>query len=304
MIRWGLCCQVVDAPIRFRSATHSYVWKLDPQARAAYLDAIALDNAASLADMLAYCERLDIRAFRISSQIFPLATHPLSGYSLDDLPSAAEIHRRLAIAKQGAVERGIRLSFHPDQFVVLNSARPDVVDASIRELEWQAVVAELVGADAICLHGGSTAGGFDAAIDRLVAGIDRLSSRARSRLALENDDRCFSAIDIAAACLATNVPLVLDAHHHRVLDGGLSIEEATAWALATWEDREPYFHVSSPRGGWGATDLRPHADFIDPKDIPRAWRELGIGITVDIEAKAKERAVVSLAKAMKVLPVK
>ena len=64
----------------------------------------------------------------------------------------------------------------------------------------------------------------------------------------------------------------------------------TALAVATWGRREPHFHLSSPREGWGGADPRPHADYIDPADVPAAW--FGLTITVDVEAKAKERAVV------------
>ena len=293
-IRLGLCCLVLDAPIKFRSATHSYVSRLSSDERTRYLNDIALANAAALNDVLAYCASLDIRAFRISSQIFPLATHPVTGYSLDGLPDGAEIRRRLEAARDLARSAHIRLSFHPDQFVVLSSVRPEVVESSIRELEWQAELAEIVGADVICLHGGSTAGGFDDATSRLVDSIDHLSARARTRLALENDDRGYPVVELLPVCLATGVPLVLDAHHHRVLDGGLTIEEATAWALATWDDREPYFHISSPRDGWTARDPRPHADFIDAMDVPDGWLTLGASLTVDVEAKAKERAVLAL----------
>jgi UV DNA damage endonuclease len=70
------------------------------------------------------------------------------------------------------------------------------------------------------------------------------------------------------------------------------VAEATARAAATWGEREPYFHLSSPREGWGAGDPRPHADYIDPADVPCEW--LGMDVTVDVEAKAKERAVVAV----------
>ena len=297
-LRWGLCCLVVDVPLGFRSATHAYVSRLAPEARLAYLDAIARANVSALRDTLAYCAGLGIRAFRVTSQLFPLATHPTSGYALDDLPSGEEIRVGLIAAGRGAADAGIRLSFHPDQFIVLNSARPEVIESAIGELEWQGELAELVGADVICLHGGSTAGGRDAAIDRLVDSIARLSPRARSRLALENDDRCHAVIDLLPACLAADVPLVLDAHHHRVLPGGLSLEVATEWAMATWGDREPHFHLSSPRDGWIGGDPRPHADFIDVEDVPRCWIDLEIPLTIDVEAKAKERAVVAVRKAV------
>jgi UV DNA damage endonuclease len=284
---------VLDAPIKFRSATHAYVWQLGAEDRQAYLNGIALENANALIEVLRYCDALDIRAFRVSSGIFPLATHPLSGYRLESLPDGDEVRRRLEIAGDFAARADIRLSFHPDQFVVLNSVRPDVVESSIKELEWQAEIAEIIGADVLCLHGGSMQGGVDEATARLISGIDRLSIRARLRLALENDDRCFSAIDLLPLCLATGVPLVLDAHHHRVISGDLSIDEATDWALATWGDREPYFHVSSPRDGWTSNDPRPHADFLEPTDVPAYWRSIP-KLTVDVEAKAKERAVLAI----------
>ena len=296
--RWGLCCLVVDAPLSLRSATHAYVSRLDADHRLAYLDAIALANTATLVETLDYCARIGIRAFRVSSGLLPLATHPVSGYSIEALPSADAIRATLERARSFARGAGIRLSLHPDQFIVLNSARPDVVESAIGELEWQAELAESIGADVICLHGGSTAGGYDDAIDRLIRGIDRLSTRARSRLALENDDRCHAVIDLLPVCMAAAVPLVLDAHHHRILSGGLSVEEATDWAVATWQDREPYFHLSSPRNGWEGGDARPHADFIDAADVPAYWLELPIPITVDVEAKAKERAVLALQHAV------
>ena len=298
-IRWGLCCLVVDAPLTFRSATHAYVSRLEPDRRIPYLDAVALANVRTLCDTIDYCARLGIRAFRVSSRLFPLATHPVSGFGIDALPAASAIRAGLDAARRHAADAGIRLSLHPDQFVVLNSVRPDVIESAIAELEWQGEMAELLGADVICLHGGSTAGGRDDAIDRLVRSIDRLSVRVRSRLALENDDRCYSAADLLPACLAAGVPLVLDAHHHRVLPGALSLEDATDWALATWDDREPYFHLSSPRAGWGNGDPRPHADFIDAADVPPYWLELGIPLTVDVEAKAKERAVVAVRDAVR-----
>jgi len=293
MIGWGLCCLVLDTAIKFRSATHAYVWRLSEEDRQAYLNGIALENAKSLIDVLCYCQALDIRAFRVSSSIFPLATHPLSRYRLESLPDGDEVRRRLEIAGNVAARADIRLSFHPDQFVVLNSLRPEVVESSIRELEWQAEIAEIIGADVLCLHGGSAQGGVEEAANRLIGAIERLSVRARLRLALENDDRCFSAADLLPVCLATGVPLVLDAHHHRVITGDLSIEEATDWALASWGDREPYFHMSSPRDGWMSGDPRPHADYIDPADVPAYWRAIP-RLTVDVEAKAKERAVLAI----------
>jgi UV DNA damage endonuclease len=305
MIRLGLCCLFLDAPIRFRAATHRHVARLDDGARRAHLSAVARDNAAALHAALDRCDALGIGAFRITSQILPLATHPVSGYTLGTLDDGDAIAEAFAGVAPRARALGIRLSFHPDQFVVLNSERESVVEASIRELEHQAHVAELVGADTVTLHGGGAAGGKDAALARLARALDRLSPRARALLALENDDRVFAPADLLPLCARTGVPLVYDVHHHRCNPDALDVDEATARAAATWGAgagaREPYFHVSSPRDGWDAPNPRPHADEIDPADFPAAWRTLP-AVTVDVEAKAKERAVLALARALAATP--
>lgn len=306
-IRWGLCCQFLDHEIRFRTATHRYVSGLAPDERRRYLADIVRSNTAALRDAVEACHAMGIGAFRMNSQIAPLATHPASGYALADLDGAdardadgaalpGEPLPTLADAFRAAGDRaralGIRLSFHPDQFVVLNSEREDVVRSSVEELEMQAGLARLVGADVICLHAGGATGGVPAAIERLERGIDRLSADARARLAIENDDRSFAPRDLAPMCARTGVPMIYDAHHHRCHGDGLSVDDATALAVATWGAREPYFHLSSPRDGWDARNPRPHGDYVDPADFPDAWRPLRL--TVDIEAKDKERAVLKL----------
>jgi UV DNA damage endonuclease len=295
-LRFGLCCQFLDADIRFRSATHRYVASLEPVLRREYLAGIARDNAGALLAAVGECRRLGIGAFRLNSQILPLSTHPESGYRLPGLDPDGSIEASFRRAGEAARAAEVRLSFHPDQFVVLNSEREPVVASSVGELEYQAAVAELIGADTIVFHGGSTAGGAGAALERLERGIERLSARARTRVALENDDRHYAPADLLPLCRRLGVPLVYDVHHHRCRPDGLSVEDATGLAAETWNGREPYNHISSPRDGWQARNPRPHADYIDPADFPDAWR--GRRMTVDVEAKAKERAVAALMRAV------
>jgi UV DNA damage endonuclease len=293
-IRWGLCCQFLDAPIHFRTATATYVLKLPARERRGYLREIARHNAVSLTHAIAQCTALGIGAFRITSQILPLGTHPKAGYTIAGLDPAGEIRRAFRAAGRAARRADVRLSFHPDQFVVVNSERESVVANSLAELEFQAETAALIGADVIVIHGGGKAGGVAAALRRLEAGLRRLSRRARSRVALENDDRSFTPSDLLPLCERLGIPLVYDVHHHRCHPDGLSVEEVTYRALATWRGREPHFHLSSPRDGWNGGNPRPHADFLDPGDVPREWHALSL--TVDVEAKAKERAVVAIAR--------
>ena len=300
-LRWGLCCQFLDHPVKFRQTTHRHLATLAPDERRRKLTEIAQGNAAALALAVEICATLGIGAFRITSQLLPLATHPESGYRLHDLDGGEAIVAAYRAAGRLAAERGIRLSFHPDQFVVLNSERESTVVASVRELDHTAELCDVVGADAMTVHVGGLAGGTEAAIARLARGLDRLGDRARALVALENDDRLFAPADLLPLCRAAGVPLVYDVHHHRCRPDGLDVAEATEAAAATWGAREPWTHVSSPRDGWDAPNPRPHADHVDPADFPAAW--LGRRMTVDVEAKAKERAVVALRDAVRGMAV-
>ena len=295
-LRWGLCCQFLDSPIKFRAATHGYVATLTAGNRRGYLADIAEHNALALAAAVERCHELGIGAFRITSQILPLATHPLSGYTLEQLDPSGGLAGAYAWAGALAQAYDIRLSLHPDQFIVLNSEREQVVQSAVRELELHGEVAELVGADVIVVHGGGAIGGVPAALDRLERGMALLQPRTRERLALENDDRCFTPGALLQLCERSGVPLVYDVHHHRCLGDGLSIEEATELAFSTWRGREPYAHLSSPKDGWTGPNLRAHADYIDQADFPAVWR--GRTMTIDVEAKAKERAVLAIKQAV------
>ena len=75
------------------------------------------------------------------------------------------------------------------------------------------------------------------------------------------------------------------------------VRNATEMAAETWQGREQYCHISSHKGGWKGANNRAHADYVNPADFPDAW--LGRAMTVDIEAKAKERAVVAIMESFK-----
>jgi len=304
-MRLGLCCLFREEPVRFRTATATALLRLPRQERLRKLSGLCLENADNLLLALQACVRLEIGAFRILSPFLPLYTHPQAGYRLGDLPEAGEIARRLAVAAAFRADHGLRLSFHPDQFILLNSPRPEVVASSIAELDYQAMLAEQVGAEVINLHLGGVYGDKPAAIARFLAAWPRLSAAVQSRLSIENDDRSYSPSDLLPVAERLPVPVVYDVHHHRCLPDGLDIAEASARCAATWLrlGREPYFHLSSPRQGWDGGDPRPHADLIAPADVPAAWHALGFPFTVDVEAKAKERAVIALRQALSARPI-
>jgi UV DNA damage endonuclease len=297
MIRLGLCCIFRDQPIAFRRTTAAALGGMEKRERLARLAELCRHNAHALAEALAFCAAHGIGDFRINSQLLPLYTHPQFGYRLAGLPGGADIEALLAGCGSFARKHRLRTTLHPDQFVLLNSPSAEVTRSSVEELAYQAELAELVGADVLTIHGGGAYGEPTAALNRLRRRIGRLPDAIRRRLALENDDRVFRPADLLPVCRDTGVPLVYDVHHHRVLPDGLSVEEATRLALGTWR-REPLFHVSSPINGWKGTDESRHHDVIDPADVPGCWLSLRRTVTVEVEAKAKEVAVLRLRRAL------
>lgn len=298
MLRLGLCCTFRDQPIKFANTTATACIKLTRSAALAKLDALCQANTVALRAALEFCAANDIGCFRVNSQILPLKTHPTQGYLIEELPNAAAIVAAFQACGQFAREHDIRTCFHPDQFVVLNSRRPDVVEASLRELEYQAEVAEWIGADVVNIHGGGAFGDKSGALADFARTADRLSERARSRLTVENDDKIFTPADLLPVCTSLGIPLVYDVHHHRCCKDQYSEDEATARAVATW-NREPMFHLSSPLESWNGPKPERHHDFIDVRDVPECW--LRLNTTVEVEAKAKEAAVLKLIDDLKKL---
>ena len=113
----------------------------------------------------------------------------------------------------------------------------------------------------------------------------------RRRLTLENDDGLYTPCDLLPVCERLGIPFVYDLHHHRCLADGRNVEDTTRRALKTW-NREPLFHISSPLCSWQDRTPRNHHDYIHPEDFPESW--LNLDITVEVEAKAKELAVIKL----------
>lgn len=296
MIRLGLCCIFVEQPIKYRQVTAAHLLTLPRDMQVKKISDVCLHNVHSLGLALDWLHDNGVGAYRVPSPLFPRYTHPAVGYDLEELPDAEEIFSQLRHIKLAQQQKKIRLSLHPDQFNVLSSPKDGVVKNTLKELEYQGLVAELIGADVINIHAGGAYGNKDQACLRFRKNFERLSERVRTRLTLENDDRTYTVADLLPLCESIGRPLVYDIHHHRCLPDSLSQAEAAEESVKLWEryGEEPYFHISSPLNGWMSGNPRPHADYIDIKDFPDQWRDMRV--TVDVEAKAKELALLKLNK--------
>jgi UV DNA damage endonuclease len=270
-------------------------------------------SLARLRQIVAYLERHDIRMYRMASALAPYASHPDLPQFHSQVQECSEELAGLGVAVRAA---GIRLSTHPGQYTVLNSADPAVATVAAAELEVQSSLLDAMGLDreaVVVLHLGSTSGGREAAVDRFERAVERLSERARARLVVENDDRSFALVDVLGVAERTGLRVVWDVLHHRCLDpAGIPDTEAMAAAFATWPAGvTPKIHFSSPRldvhervtrSGRRVMrrnilpQLRAHADLIDPIAFEYFIRA-GAGtrpFDVMLEAKAKDLALLRL----------
>ncbi|KAF8557640.1 UV-endonuclease UvdE [Imleria badia] len=257
-------------------------------------------NAEDILKIIDWNEKNNIRFMRISSEMFPYASHETYGYSLE--------YCAPLLAQAGALAKryGHRLTTHPGQFTQLGSPRESVVRSSVRELEYHAEMLDRMGIDqdgVMIIHGGGVYGDKAAALGRMKNVIQHnLSARARARLVLENDELCYNAADLLPICTELAVPLVFDYHHDMLNPSpGLAPSAIIAQANEIFRRRgiRPKQHYSEPRtGAVGIMELRAHSDRCQrlPEGLPD-------DMDLMIEAKDKEQAVLHLYRIYDLYPV-
>ncbi len=279
----GLVCITASKDVRYRTVTRKRLLEHSLDGQRALLDGLYRDNIQTLDNALRYCELEAIRLYRLPSSIFPFADEDIGREVL------APFADTLARSGRRALERGIRLVMHPDQFVVLSSDSEGVVANSVKILQMHADIMDLLEQPRspwalLEIHGGK---GNRA--DALVERIARLPDAIRCRLGLENDEYAYGAQEIADICMRAGVPMVFDAHHH-VVHAKLSsyedpsVGEMLLKARATWANPEHQLvHISNGRDGFND---RQHSDLIEV--MPSSYLAAPY---IEIEAKLKEEAI-------------
>lgn len=270
-----------------------------------YVEALGLANAQDIPKMLRWNEKYGIKFLRLSSEMFPFASHEIYGYKLAHFASEA-----LAEAGRVAGELGHRLSTHPGQFTQLGSPRPEVIKASIRDLEYHCELLDLLklpeqaNRDAVMvLHMGGIFGDKAATLQRFRENYATLSQDVKNRLVLENDDVCYSVHDLLPICEELNIPMVLDYHHHNIIFDADKVREGTKDIMdlyprikATWDRKtiNQKMHYSEPTpAAITGRQRRKHSPRV--ATLPPCPPDMDLMI----EAKDKEQAVFELMRTFK-----
>lgn len=282
----GLVCITASDEVRYRTITRTRLLQFEEAEQQDRLRDLYAANIARLELALDFCIRHQIHLYRITSDLFPFADAAVGE------PLLAEVAADLARLGQKAMEAGIRMVMHPDQFVVISSESPRVVENSIGILAHHARVLDLLGQPRSAWALLEIHGGKSKRAEALIDVIGQLPDPIRSRLALENDESAYSAAEILAVCKAAGVPMVFDAHHHIVkekLDSyeHPSVAEMVLAARETWPDPAwQLVHISNGREHF---QDRRHSDLIEI--MPESYRSVP---WIEVEAKQKEIAIAKL----------
>ncbi len=299
IFRLGFVAMTLDLENCSPSGTVTYaIYKSlkDDNARCARLAKVSNSNIENTLRILKNNYALNIEVYRVTSKLIPLATHnELCGWDYIN-----EFHEGLKKLGDYIKSNNFRISAHPDHFTNLNSIKPEVLEASIRDLDYHVNLFEGMGLNdfkyKLVLHVGGVYGDKERAIERFKQNFVKLPERICKRIILENDDKSYTAVDVLKICEELHIPMVLDVHHHKCVSNGEPIQELLPRIYKTWvnESDPPKVHFSSPKS---EKEFRSHADYVnyeDFMDFLNIAKEFGKDIDIMLEAKMKDKALLKL----------
>ncbi|MEI4832406.1 UV DNA damage repair endonuclease UvsE [Bacillus sp. FJAT-53711] len=272
----------------------------DREAAIRKLERISNSNLENCLRLLKHNYGHDVSFFRLSSKLIPLANHEAL-LEWDYIKPLRENLKRLG---EYAKRQEMRIDFHPDHFVVLNSLHPPILKQSIKTLQMHGKLLKGMGIDRThrcVLHVGGAYEDKEKALEQFIENWSLVPVGIQKMIMLENDDTTFSLKEVLYLGEKLGIPVVFDLHHHMV---NHDFEEwVTDWerVVRTWE-QSPLpikMHISSPRGG---NDLRAHADFINPDQFFSFLQHIKDSVSevhCMIEAKQKDEALFQLMRDMK-----
>jgi len=263
-----------------------------------YAADLALKNLEDLKTIIKWNSENGIFIYRMSSCLFPW----MSEYDFKDLYNYDAILKSCKEIGKLASDHGQRLSFHPGHFDILATSNPDVLRRTVLDLNQHAQIMDMMelredGYNTINIHVGGAYGDKASALKRFCENFGLLQLSARKRLTVENDDKAsmYSVNDLYNGVYKEiKIPIIFDFHHHRMCDGGLTERAALQLAASTWPSGiRPLTHYSSSKklNEDSSVNHQAHAEYLYEQ-----VNTYGLDIDIELEAKAKELALVKYRK--------
>ena len=290
----SLCCIsniLAEEGHKFRTMTFKSFSSKSREESLEKLSGIIANNFSVSEKIIRHCAAVGIKGYRISSDLTPVINHPDVNISLEDLPNFELINFEILKLKTAIEETKIRVSAHPSEYISLTSEDEKVLINSIKDLEQHAEIFERLGLEKghynpLNIHIRKE-GDPENLCNIFMKNFERLSNGVKSRLVLENNDTG-STWDVAALkkyfYRNYNIPVTFDNLHHKMLNNGVSEEDAFHDAYETWGDIIPIFHYSE-----GKDNGRAHKDMAE--GLPDNF---GKEVLFDVELKSKDIAILDI----------
>lgn len=290
----SLCCislKLQKSGFKANTMTKSRFMVLERNNAVSIVSKRTLNNVYVTKKTIAYCAKNNWN-YRISSDLFPLATLPEANLSFNILPDKQFILDEFKNASDIIKTTKIRCSTHPDQFVVPASSNPEVSAKSIVELKNHATIMDLFGLpqsyeSPINIHMNSYKGDIKETSRRFIEVYHTLPDNVKNRLVLENEDKLNSwsvkeLYDLIYQQIG--IPITYDNLHHACNPKGLDAKEAVK-LVSTWGKYRPLFHFSDSDPN--NKNPRAHTDYV--QEYPKEYHDLDVDF--EFEFKAKDYAI-------------
>jgi UV DNA damage endonuclease len=252
------------------------------------------ENLNCLKKTLEFNVKHNLLFFRIGSPLVPFASHPICKFNWQKYfkKQFEEIGKYIKKHK-------FRINMHPDQFVLINSNKKEIIKKSIKEIEYHCDILELLKLDQkdkIQIHIGGVYGDKQLSIKRFIDNYKKLPKRIKKRLVIENDHRSYSLKDCLFVSKKTNIPVVFDFFHHQCLNNGESIRKGIIQAMKTWKKKDG--KLMTDYSTQKKNSLKgSHTEKIDIKEFRKFLKEIKrLDFDIMFEIKDKEKSALKALK--------
>ena len=252
------------------------------------------NNLNCLSKILKFNILNGILFFRISSDIITFASHPICTFDW-----AKHFSKNLKEIGDLIKQNNIRISMHPDQFVILNAKNEEIIERSINELIYHCKFLDAMKLDEtakVQIHVGAEYGEKEKSILKFIKTYKKLPNFVKKRLVIENDDIKYSLKDCLKINMETGIPILFDVFHHECLNNKESIRDAIKYCMKTWKKKDGFLMVDysqqSPDGKKGK-----HITSINPLKFEKFLHEITrLDFDIMLEIKDKEKSALQALK--------
>lgn len=277
-----------------KSLTFARYSALPKNERMEKLKLVTAQNLHHTKRILHYNIAHEIKLYRFSSSLVPLATHPEVMWDF-----VAPFKTEWEELGELVQKYQIRPSFHPNQFTLFTSPREEVTINAVKDMEYHFKMLEVMNVlekGSINIHIGGAYGDKEKSLKSFHQNIKMLPTEIKKHMTLENDDKTYNVEETLLTCEKEEIPMILDYHHYMANKGDVDLPDYLERIFKTWErmGNLPKVHISSPKSDQA---FRSHADVVTLEFILpflKMAKKLNQDFDIMIEAKQKNLAMLKL----------